>query len=61
MTPVLESASRMVWDSSAIVAHAKVFEKEAFIGRLQEVAREVLLTGQDKPPTESQQVDFSIA
>jgi glycosyltransferase involved in cell wall biosynthesis len=45
MTPVLQAASKNVWDSSAIVAHAKTFGKEAFIGRLQEVAREVLVAG----------------
>jgi len=41
MTPVLEAALKVVWDSSAIVAHARTFGKEAFIRRLQEVAREV--------------------
>jgi glycosyltransferase involved in cell wall biosynthesis len=46
MTPVLEAAANVVWDSSAILAHAKTFGKEAFIGRLQEVAREVQLAGQ---------------
>jgi len=42
MTPVLETAMKIAWNPSAISAHAKTFGKEAFIGRLQEVAREVL-------------------
>jgi glycosyltransferase involved in cell wall biosynthesis len=52
MTPVLEAASNAEWDSAAIVAHARTFGKEAFIGRLQEVAREVLVAGraQRDPP-----------
>jgi glycosyltransferase involved in cell wall biosynthesis len=54
ITPVLETASKFVWDSSAIEAHAKTFGKEAFIRRLQEVAREVLIAGpaqRDRPPS----------
>jgi glycosyltransferase involved in cell wall biosynthesis len=43
VTSVLEAASEVAWDSSAIVAHAKTFGKEAFIGRLQAVVREVLM------------------
>ena len=59
IAPVLEAASKVVWDSSAIVAHSRAFGKEAFIGRLQEVAWEVQVAGptrvsarrRSKPPT----------
>jgi len=41
----LEIASKIVWDASAIMAHAETFGKEAFIRRLREVAQEVLNGG----------------
>jgi glycosyltransferase involved in cell wall biosynthesis len=49
MTPVLKAASKVAWDSAAIVAHARSFAKEAFIGRLQEVAREVRMSSPATP------------
>ncbi len=42
LTSALQAASEITWDSSEILAHAKAFSKEAFIGRIREVVREVM-------------------
>jgi glycosyltransferase involved in cell wall biosynthesis len=44
IAPALRAASEIAWDRQSIVAHAKSFAKEAFIGRLKEVVREVRMS-----------------